>query len=71
MPKKHIPTLMLAMMVILIVLAIITVLPFGTSKANDMGYISTCTFAPWSTLMLLLGAGVFWAVRNYILTSID
>jgi hypothetical protein len=43
-------------------------LPFSASKTNDLGYFSACPFAPWSTLALLLAAGVLWAIRQYLLT---
>ncbi len=49
-------------------LALWTLLPFSAPKANDLGYISACPFAPWSTLALLLGAGVLWVLRQYFLT---
>ena len=71
MAKKLITAAMLVTVLILIVLAIVTVLPLGASKANDMGYVSTCPFAPWSTLLLLLGAGVLWVLRDYIVTRVD
>lgn len=71
MAKKIITTAMLIAAAALIALAVATLLPIGTAKPNDFGYVSFCPFAPWSTLMLLLGAGVLWAVRNYVLTRID
>ena len=71
MSKKFLVKAMLAGTIILIVLAIITVLPLYGSKTNGMDYVSTCPFAPWSTLMLLLTAGLLWIVRGYILTRVD
>lgn len=71
MAKKIITTAMLITAAALIALAVATLLPIGTAKPNDMGYVSYCPFAPWSTLMLLLGAGILWVVRNYILTRTD
>ena len=62
---------LLGLIVILVGLAVWTMLPFSASKANDLGYVSTCPFAPWSTLALLLVAGVIWAIRQYFLTRID
>ncbi len=56
---------------ILIVLSVATLLPFGASTKNDLGYFSLCSFAPWSTLALLLVAGVVWAIRKYLLTRIQ
>ena len=53
---------------IFIAAAAITLLPFSASKANDLGYVSACPFAPWSTLALLLVAGLLYAVRQYLVT---
>ena len=49
-------------------LAIWTLLPGSTSKPNDLGYYSVCSFAPWSTLALFLVAALFWVVRRYFQT---
>ena len=61
---------LLVLVVIFAGLAVATMLPFSASKANDLGYISTCPLAPWSTLALLLVAGVIWAIRKYFLTRV-
>ena len=53
---------------VLIVLAVWTMLPAAASRSNDLGYYSKCPFAPWSTLSLLLPAGLAWVVRQYLLT---
>jgi hypothetical protein len=50
------------------VAAAITLLPVRAPKPNDLGYISLCPFAPWSTLALLLVAGVIAAIRQYLVT---
>jgi hypothetical protein len=55
---------------VLIGLAVVTLLPLPGSKVNDLGYGSICTYAPSSTLTLLLAAGVIWAVRKYLLTRL-
>ena len=62
---------LLGLVVILAGLAVWTMLPLSASKANDLGYVSTCPFAPWSTLALLLVAGVIWAIRQYLMTRAD
>ena len=62
---------LLGLIIILVGLAVWTMLPFSASKANDLGYVSTCPFAPWSTLALLLVAGVIWAIRQYFLTRVE
>jgi hypothetical protein len=59
---------LVSLMGIFIALAIWTVLPGDASKPNDLGYFSWCSFAPWSTLTLLLIAGVLWVVRRYFQT---
>ena len=51
--------------------AALTLLPLSAPKANDLGYVSTCPFAPWSTLALLVVAGLIWAVREYLVTRRD
>jgi hypothetical protein len=62
---------MLVLVLILAGLAVWTLLPFSASKPNDLGYVSTCPFAPWSTLALLLVAGVIWAIRQYFVKRGD
>ena len=62
---------LLAIIVILIALAVWTVLPFAASKPNDLGYVSTCPFAPWSTGALLSIAAVLWAIRRYLATRAE
>ena len=64
-------SMLLALVVILAGSAVWTMLPFAAPKANDLGYVSTCPFAPWSTLTLLLVAGVIWAIRQYLMTRAD
>ena len=59
---------LLAVIAVFVALALWTLLPFGTSKPNDLGYVSACPFAPWSTLTLLLAGGVVWVIRQYFLT---
>ena len=51
--------------------AALTLLPLAAPKANDLGYVSACPFAPWSTLALLVVAGLIWAVRQYLVTRRD
>ncbi len=59
---------LLVVMLIPIALAIWTLMPGSASKVNDLGYVSACPFAPWSTLSLLLLAGVIWVIRQYFIT---
>jgi len=64
-------TILLTLVIVLVGLAVWTLLPFSAPKANDLGYVSTCPFAPWSTLALLVIAGVIWAIRQYLMTRAD
>jgi len=38
--------MLLALVIVLVGLAVFTLLPFSASKPNDLGYVSTCPFAP-------------------------
>jgi hypothetical protein len=64
-------TLLLGLIVLFVGLAVLTLLPFTAPRANDLGYMSMCPFAPWSTLSLLVVAGVIWAIRQYLITRAD
>jgi hypothetical protein len=64
-------TILLALVIIFVGMAVWTLLPLSAPKANDLGYVSACPFAPWSSLALLLAAGVVWAVRQYLMTRAD
>jgi NADH:ubiquinone oxidoreductase subunit 3 (subunit A) len=66
MSRQNFSFAFLAIAVVLLVLAVATVIPFPEAAISDMGYYSLCPFAPWSTLMLLFGAGVCWALRQHI-----
>ncbi len=46
--------------------AAMTLVPHAASRINDLGYNSVCPFAPWSSLALLLLAGLVWVVRQYL-----
>ena len=69
MSRQTLSFLLLAVAVVFLVMALATLLPFPSSGISDMGYYSLCPFAPWSTLMLLFGAGVSWALRRHILAQ--
>ncbi|MGD1095139.1 MAG: hypothetical protein ABSB35_24495 [Bryobacteraceae bacterium] len=58
---------LLALAGVLAVLGLATLLPVSSSKTSDLGYASLCPFAPWSSLALLLAAGLVWAVRRYLM----
>ena len=52
--------------ILLSILAAATLLPSDASVLSDLGYKSLCPFAPWSTLTLLMLAGLAWIVRRHI-----
>ena len=51
--------------------AVLTIIPSDTKIASDLGYHSLCPFAPWSTLLLLLLAGIIAAMRSYMMSRKD
>ena len=51
--------------------AIATLLPVPARIKSDLGYYSLCPFAPWSTLLLLIVAGLFGAIRTYMVSRTD
>lgn len=59
---------LIALIGLLVALAILTLIPGNSTKPNDLGYFSTCSFVPWSTLTLLLAAFVLWIIRRYFQT---
>jgi hypothetical protein len=69
--QKPSSTILFGLAILFAGLAVLTLLPFSAPHANDLGYMSMCPFAPWSTLSLLLVAGVIWAIRQYLITRAD
>ena len=51
--------------------AILTLIPAPARIQNDLGYFSLCPFAPWSSLLLLLAAGLLGALRTYMVSRTD
>ncbi len=51
--------------------AALTLIPVPGRIQSDLGYFSLCPFAPWSTLILLLAAGVCGALRTYLVSRTD
>jgi hypothetical protein len=66
MSQQTTGSLLLAIAILFAALAAATLLPYSASMINDLGYRSLCPFAPWSTLALLLFAGVSWVLRQYL-----
>lgn len=69
--QKQSSTILLGLAALFVGLAVLTLLPFTAPRANDLGYMSMCPFAPWSSLALLLVAGVIWAIRQYLITRAE
>ena len=53
--------------VLLAALGLATLLPSAGSTINDLGYHSLCPLAPWSSLAMLVLAGIAAAIRGYVL----
>jgi hypothetical protein len=51
--------------------AVLTLIPSDVKIVSDLGYHSLCPFAPWSTLLALLAAGVIAAARAYLMSQTD
>ncbi len=70
MPNKRLLNLLMAAALLLTLGAAVTLLPFSSNNIkSDLGYNSLCPFAPWSTLTLLVGAGLVWIIRAYVKTQ--
>ena len=69
--QKPSTAILFGLAILFVGFAALTLLPFTAPRANDLGYVSMCPFAPWSTLALLLVAGIIWAVRQYLVTRAD
>lgn len=64
--RQTFSSLLLAAVVLLLLGAGVTLVPFTNPMVSDMGYHTLCPFAPWSTLTLLFLAGVGWVLRRYV-----
>jgi len=68
MPKQRLLTVLLAAAALLVLLSLATLIPSSGAR-SDLGYSSWCPFAPWSSLVLLAGAGLVWVIRGYLKTQ--
>jgi NADH:ubiquinone oxidoreductase subunit 3 (subunit A) len=66
MSRPNLSLLLFVVSIMFVALALVTLLPFPSSTPSDLGYHALCPFVPWSPLILLLIAGVAWAVRQHI-----
>jgi hypothetical protein len=69
--QKPFNTILFGLALLFVGLALLTLLPFTAPRQNDLGYTSMCPFAPWSTLALLVVAGLIWAIRQYLITRAE
>jgi len=70
MPKQRLLNVLLVVTGLIGALALATLVPFSSGNIrSDLGYLSLCPFAPWSTLTLLAFAGLAWLVRAYVKTQ--
>lgn len=68
MSREQASNALFGIAITLVIIALLTLIPFSAAKMNDLGYHSICPFAPWSTLALLFVAGVAWMIRGYVQT---
>ena len=66
MPSKSRDLILLMLVLAFVIAAVVTLIPNVSPRNNDLGYSSLCPFAPWSTLVLLAGAGISLAVRSHL-----
>lgn len=70
MSKQTTSGVLLLLVVVLAGSAVATLLPIAPSNNVTLGYSSWCPFAPASTVILLLAAGVLWVIRQYVRTRL-
>ncbi len=68
MSRDQVANSLLGVAFLFVIAGLLTLIPFSAAKMNDLGYHSMCPFAPWSSLALLVVAGVVWLIRGYVLT---
>ncbi|HEY1760067.1 MAG TPA: hypothetical protein VGG72_32140 [Bryobacteraceae bacterium] len=70
MPKQKLLNVLFAVAALIAAMALATLVPFSSGNIkSDLGYMSLCPFAPWSTLTLLAFAGLVWLFRAYLKTQ--
>jgi hypothetical protein len=66
MSRHTLSSFLLAGAILLLLSAAVTLLPSSSRMISDLGYHTLCPFAPWSTVTLLVLAGLAWIVRQHI-----
>jgi hypothetical protein len=70
-PKQKLLNVLFAIAVLIAAMAAATLVPFSSGNIrSDLGYMSLCPFAPWSTLTLLAFTALVWVVRAYVKTQV-
>ncbi len=65
MSRQTLNHILLAAALLFLALAAATIVPYPSLTISDLGYHTFCPFAPWSTLILLLVAGLSWLFRTH------
>ena len=66
MSRQTLTNALLAVSILFLVLALVTLLPHSAPTLSDLGYYTFCPFAPWSTLTLLFLGWLCWVLRRHI-----
>ena len=66
MSRDTLSYLLLIAVMLSLAAAAATLVPVNGKVVSDLGYYTLCPFAPYSTLTLLVIAGLAWIVRGYV-----
>jgi Mn2+/Fe2+ NRAMP family transporter len=66
MSGQNLSTLLNAFAIVMLIGAVVTLVPHDSLQLSDLGYHTFCPFAPWSTITLLVLAGLGWVIRRHI-----
>jgi hypothetical protein len=66
MSRQNLNVLLLVLALLFLALAVATIVPYPSLIISDLGYHTFCPFAPWSTLIMLLLAGLSWLFRSHV-----
>ncbi len=66
MSRQNLSKLLYIFAIAMVVGAVVTVIPYSALTVSDLGYRTLCTFAPWSTITLMVLGGLAWVIRRHI-----
>jgi hypothetical protein len=66
MSRQNLSTVLYAFAMVMLVGAAVTLVPHDSLQLSDLGYHTLCPFAPWSTITLLVLAGLGWVIHRHI-----